>query len=51
MIVSSPPLNDMFNLFWTSDPIWREMWVNIGSGNDLLPDGTKPISEPMFADH
>ena len=22
--------------------------VNIGSGNDLLPDGTKPLPEPML---
>ena len=22
------------------------IWVNIGSGNDLLPDGTKPFLEP-----
>ena len=22
-----------------------KIWVNIGSGNDLLPDGTKPLSE------
>ena len=25
-----------------------EIWVNIGSGNGLLPDGTKPLPEPMF---
>ena len=25
-----------------------EIWVNIGSGNDLLPDGTKPLPEPML---
>ena len=23
-----------------------EIWVNIGSGNGLLPDGTKPLPEP-----
>ena len=23
-------------------------WVNIGSGNGLLPDGTKPLPEPML---
>ena len=23
-------------------------WVHISSGNDLLPDGTKPIPEPML---
>ena len=24
------------------------IWVNIGSGNGLLPDGTKPLPEPML---
>ena len=24
------------------------IWVNIGLGNGLLPDGTKPLPEPMF---
>ena len=24
------------------------MWVNIGSSNDLLPDGTKPLPEPIL---
>ena len=24
-----------------------EIWVNIGSGKDLLPDGTKPLPEPV----
>ena len=28
-----------------------ENWVNIGSGNGLLPDGTKPLPEPMLTDH
>ena len=28
-----------------------EIWVNIGSANDLLPDGTKPLPEPMLTDH
>ena len=31
---------------------WRlmatEIWVNIGSCNGLLPDGTKPLPEPML---
>ena len=26
--------------------IWQ--WVSIGSGNGLLPDGTKPLPEPML---
>ena len=25
--------------------------VNIGSGNGLLPDGTKPLPEPVLTDH
>ena len=24
-----------------------KIWVNISSGNDLLPDGTKPLPEPL----
>ena len=28
-----------------------EIWVNIGSGNDLLPDGTKPLPDPMLTFH
>ena len=26
-----------------------EIWVNIGSGNGLLPDGTKPLPERMLS--
>ena len=26
-----------------------EIWINIGSGNGLLPDGTKPLPEPMLS--
>ena len=26
-------------------------WVNIGSGNGLLPDGTKPLPEPTLIDN
>ena len=26
------------------------IWVNISSGNGLLPDGTKPLPEPMLTD-
>ena len=36
------------NSLWPSDAIWREIWVNIGSGNGLLPNGTKPLPEPML---
>ena len=28
-----------------------EIWVNIGSGNGLMPDNTKPLPEPMLTDH
>ena len=28
-----------------------EILVNIGSGNGLLPDGTKPLPEPMSIFH
>ena len=27
-----------------------EIWVNIDSGNGLLPDSTKPLPEPMLTD-
>ena len=27
------------------------IWVNIGSSNGLLPDGTKPLPEPMLTYH
>ena len=26
------------------------IWINIGSGNGLLPDGTKPLPEPMLTE-
>ena len=26
-------------------------WVNIGSGNGLLPNDTKPLPEPMLSHH
>ena len=28
-----------------------EIWVNIGSDNGLLPDGTKPLPEPIKIYH
>ena len=28
-----------------------KIWVNTGSSNGLLPDGTKPLPEPMSTDH
>ena len=29
-------------------PYGDEIWVNTGSGNGLLPDGTKPLPEPVL---
>ena len=28
-----------------------QIWVNIGSGDDLLPNGTKPLNELMLTCH
>ena len=39
------------NSLWPTDTIWRQRSVNIGSGNSLLPDGTKPLPEPMLTGH
>ena len=41
----------MTNSLWPNDTIWEQIWVNIGSGNGLLPDGTKPLPEPMLTCH
>ena len=30
---------------------YDNIWVNIGSGNGLLPDVTKPLSDPMLIYH
>ena len=34
---------------------WRHLataiWVNIGSGSGLVPDGTKPLPEPILNYH
>ena len=39
------------NSLWPSDNIWWQIWVNIGPGNGLLPDGTKPLPETMLTSH
>ena len=39
------------NWLWPSDAIWGHIWVNIGSGIGLLPDGTKPLPKPMLTYH
>ena len=31
--------------------IATQIWVNIGSGNDLLPDSTKPLDKPLLTYH
>ena len=36
---------------WPSDAVGDMDLVNIGSGNGLLPDGTKPLPEPMLTYH
>ena len=45
----------IFNiLIWTLthwDLVTPDIWVNIGSGNGSLPEGTKPLSEPMLTYH
>ena len=28
--------------------MWTHIWVNIGSGKGLLPDGTMSLTEPML---
>ena len=36
------------NSLWLSDTIWRDgKWLDIVSGSALLPDGTKPLPEPL----
>ena len=47
----SSSLSLCFNSLWLSDAIWRHNWVNIGSCNVFLPDGTKPLPEPMLTYH
>ena len=41
-----------FNSLLPNDTIWQHKFgVNIGSGNGLLPEGTKPLPEPMLTYH
>ena len=47
-IITISPRGHNVNSLWPSDAIWRRDWVNIGSGNGLLPDSTKPLPEPML---
>ena len=38
----------LFNSLWPSDAMVSEALVNTGSGNGLLPDGTKSLPESML---
>ena len=38
--------NTLFNTLWPHMATWTG--INMGSGNGLLPDGTKPLPEPML---
>ena len=40
--------SSVVNSLWVSDTIWRQIWVNFGSGNDLLPAGTKLLPEQCY---
>ena len=53
MLLSFPciAIRVTFNSLWSSDVIWLPIWVNIGSGNGLLPNGTKPLPGPMLISH
>ena len=42
------PQCSLINLMW---PSATQIWANIGSANGLLPDDTKPISEPLLTYH
>ena len=51
-------LYKLYNSVWSSDTVRRHRiwlalvqamaWCSIGSGNGLVPDGTKPLPEPML---
>ena len=40
---------NIINSLWLNDALWwYKMWVKVGSGNGSLPDGTKPLPEPLL---
>ena len=41
--------SDMINSLWPGEVTCY--CINIGSGNDMLPEGTKPLPEPMLTSH
>ena len=46
------PRSQWVNSLRPSDAIWwHRFWVNIGSDNGLLPDGTKPLPESTLTYH
>ena len=50
-IYASPDFIELMNPLWPSDTIWQQIWVNIGSGNGLSPDGTKLLLKPVATYH
>ena len=38
IITATSPRGQWVHSVWPSDAIWRQTWVNIGSGNGLVPD-------------
>ena len=43
-------LNFAFH-FVTTEIMATKIWVNFGSGDGLLPNGTKPLNEPIWTSH
>ena len=41
----------MVNSLRPGDACMPVYYVNIGLGNGLVPDSTKPLPEPVLADH
>ena len=39
------------NSLWHSYTKWRQIWVNMGSSNSLLPDSPKTILDPLLTYH
>ena len=50
-LTSTSPSSKWVNSLRSSDAIWQQIWVNIGSGNGLLPDGTKPLPDVSTINH
>ena len=51
-IATATPRGQWVQSLWLSDAIMSsEVLVNIGSGDGLLPDSTKPLPEPVLTHH